>query len=50
MTIADILNKVDDALYTWLLIYILAGAGIFLYDQNEVCAAAPYKGQLQIHV
>ncbi len=29
MTAADILNKIDDALYTWLLIYILAGAGIF---------------------
>ena len=26
---ADLLNKIDDILYTWCLIYMLAGAGIF---------------------
>ncbi|MCR5746414.1 MAG: alanine:cation symporter family protein [Lachnospiraceae bacterium] len=29
MTFSDILSKIDDILYTWCLIYMLAGAGIF---------------------
>ena len=29
MSVASILTKFDDVLYTWCLIYMLAGAGIF---------------------
>lgn len=29
MTFAEILTRFDDILYTWCLIYMLAGAGIF---------------------
>lgn len=29
MSFADMLTKFDDILYTWLLIYMLAGAGIY---------------------
>ena len=29
MSLTDILTKFDDVLYTWCLIYMLAGAGIY---------------------
>ena len=29
MNISDIITSIDDVLYTWCLIYLLAGAGIF---------------------
>lgn len=46
MSIADLLTKFDDMLYTWLLIYMLAGAGIYFSVRTGFVQIRRFKDAL----
>lgn len=46
MNIGEILNSFDDMLYTWLLIYMLAGAGIYFTYRTGFVQIRRFKDAL----
>jgi len=47
MNIADFLTSFDDVLYTWCLIYMLAGAGIYFTIRTGFCQIRLFRDSLQ---
>ena len=43
---AEVLTKIDDALYTWLLIYLLAGSGIYFTIRTRFVQVRRFKDAL----
>lgn len=47
MNLADTLTRIDDVLYTWLLIYLLAGSGIYFTIRIRFAQIRLFKDALR---
>ena len=47
MDLATVLSKVDDVLYTWLLIYLLAGSGIYFSIRTRFVQIRRFRDALK---
>ena len=47
MDLASILTQIDDVLYTWLLIYLLAGSGIYFSVRTRFVQIRRFKDALR---
>ena len=47
MDLASILTQIDDVLYTWLLIYLLAGSGIYFTVRTRFVQIRRFKDALR---